>query len=152
MLEEYNIGIITAIFRKSILKSLPKIFDDRFSIIGDFDLFLRMAKLHYFHYIHVPLASYRIHKKNLSNIYEEKEMDEINLWISENKNQSDIKNLNKLKRKTAARQLLHLKFNNNYRGCLKILFKNFNNILIFKMLIITLTPIYILKKFSRFHT
>ena len=92
LLEEYNIGIITAIFRKSILKSLPKIFDDRFSIIGDFDLFLRMAKLHYFHYIDAPLASYRIHKKNLSNIYEEKEMDEINLWISENKNQSDIKN------------------------------------------------------------
>ena len=86
LLDEYNVGIITAIFRKNIIKSLSKIFDERFSIIGDFDFFLKLSKKHYFHYISIPLAYYRIHDKNFSSIYKEKEMDEFNIWANENKN------------------------------------------------------------------
>ena len=39
--DNYNVGIITVIFRKEILKNLKKKFDERFSIIGDFDFFIR---------------------------------------------------------------------------------------------------------------
>ena len=44
LLDEYNVGIITTIFRKNVVKDLPKIFDERFSVIGDFDFFLRISK------------------------------------------------------------------------------------------------------------
>ena len=151
LLEEYNIGIITTIFRKNITNSIKKIFDERFSIIGDFEFFLRLSKTHYFHYINIPLAYYRIHNKNFSSLNVEKELEEIDTWIGENKNYINKKQLSKIKRNTTMRKLLHLKFNKNYKDCFKILFENYNNIAVFKILVIILIPLYILKKISRFH-
>ena len=46
LLDEYNVGIITAVFRKNIINDLSKVFDERFSIIGDFDFFLKLSKKH----------------------------------------------------------------------------------------------------------
>ena len=151
LLEEYNVGIITAIFRKNILKDLTKIFDERFSIIGDFDFFLKLSKKHYFHYVDTPLAYYRIHNKNFSSIHKEKEMDEFNIWLHENKNNISSKKLKKIKKKISLRKLLHFKFNKDYKNCYKILLENYKSILIIKMLIIVLTPLYILRKISWFH-
>ena len=152
LLDEYNVGIITAIFRKNIIKSLNRVFDERFSIIGDFDFFLKLSKLHYFHYISTPLAYYRVHDKNFSSIYKEKEMDEFNIWASDNKNNISFEKLKKMRKKISIRKLLHLKFNKDYIGCYKILIENYKSILIIKMLIIVFTPLYILKKISWFHT
>tara|TARA_B100000700_G_scaffold331297_1_gene462944 strand:- start:3574 stop:4479 length:906 start_codon:yes stop_codon:yes gene_type:complete len=151
LLNEYNIGIITVIFRKSIIKSISKIFDERFSIIGDFEFFLRLSKSYYFHYINTPLAYYRIHDKNYSSLHVEKEMEEIDIWLKENKNEISHQQLKKIKKQTILRKLLHLKFNKNYKNCFKILMQNYTSFIIFKMLIIIFTPIYILKKVSRFH-
>ncbi len=151
LLEEYNIGIITTIFRKNIITSIKKIFDERFSIIGDFEFFLRLSKTHYFHYINIPLAYYRIHDKNFSSLHVEKELEEIDTWIVENKSYINKKQLRKIKRNTTMRKLLHLRFNKNYKGCFKILIENCGNITAFKILAIILIPLYILKKISRFH-
>jgi len=152
LLDEYNVGIITAVFRKNIINDLPKVFDERFSIIGDFDFFLKLSKKHYFHYIDIPLAYYRIHEKNFSSIYKEKEMEEFNIWVSENKNNISIKKLKKMKKKISLRELLHFKFNKDYNNCYKILLKNYKSVLIIKMLIIVFTPLYILRKISWFHS
>ena len=152
LLEEYNVGIITVIFRKKIIKNLSKIFDERFSIIGDFDFFLKLSKSHYFHYISTPLAYYRIHDKNFSSMYKEKEMDEFNIWVNENKNNISYEKLRKMKNKISIRKLLHFKFNKDYNNCIKILIENCKNTLIFKMIIIVFIPLYILKKVSWFHT
>ena len=151
LLDEYNVGIITVIFRKSIINNLPKVFDERFSIIGDFVFFLNLSKSHYFHYIDVPLAYYRIHDKNFSSIHKDKEMEEINIWADDNKNNIKFKKIKKIKIKISLRKLLHYKFSKDYNNCYKILLKNYKSILIIKMLIIVLTPLYILKKISRFH-
>ena len=152
LLDEYNVGIITAIFRKNIINDFPNVFDERFSIIGDFDFFLKLSKKHYFHYIDIPLAYYRIHEKNFSSIYKEKEMEEFNIWASENKNNISIKKLEKMKKKISLRELLHFKFNKDYNNCYKILLKNYKSVLIIKMLIIVFTPLYILRKISWFHS
>jgi len=152
LLEDYNVGIITAVFRKNIIKNLSKIFDERFSIIGDFDFFLKLSKKHYFHYIDTPLAYYRIHDKNFSSIYKEREMDEFNIWVNENKNNISFEKLKKMKKKISLRKLLHFKFNKDYINCGKILLENYKSILIIKMLIIVLTPLYILRKISWFHS
>jgi len=152
LLDEYNVGIITAVFRKNIINDLPNVFDERFSIIGDFDFFLKLSKKHYFHYIDIPLAYYRIHEKNFSSIYKEKEMEEFNIWASENKNNISIKKLKKMKKKISLRELLHFKFNKDYNNCYKILLENYKSILIIKMLIIVFTPLYILRKISWFHS
>ena len=79
-------------------------------------------------------------------------MEEFDTWSNENKNNISSKKLNKIKRKISLRKLLHFKFKRNYKNCYKILFENYRSILIIKMLIIVLTPLYILKKISRFHS
>ena len=151
LLDDYNVGIITTVFRKSIIKDLEKIFDERFSIIGDFDFFLKLAKSNYFHYINEPLAYYRIHKENFSTVFKEKEMQEFDTWLSENKNNINFEKLKKISRKISLRKLLHFKFNEDYKNCLTLFKKNFKSIIVFKMLIIVFTPLYILKKISWFH-
>ena len=152
LLDEYNVGIITAVFRKNIVEGLFKIFDERFSVIGDFDFFLKLSKKHYFHYIDTPLAYYRILDKNFSSIYKDKEMEEFNIWMSENKNNITTAKLTKMKKKISLRKLLHCKFNKDYNNCYKILLENYKSILIIRMLIIVLTPLYILRKISWFHS
>ena len=151
LLNDYNVGIITTVFRKSIIKDLEKIFDERFSIIGDFDFFLKLAKSHYFHYINKPLAYYRIHKENFSTIFKEKEMNEFDTWLIENKNNINSNKLKKISRKISFRKLLHYKFNGDYKNCLTIFKQNFKSIIVFKMLMIVFIPLYILKKISWFH-
>jgi len=152
LLDEYNVGIITAVFRKNIINDLPNVFDERFSIIADFDFFLKLSKSHYFHYISTPLAYYRIHDKNFSSINSEKEMMEFEIWSNENKDKISYKKLNKIHKRMSLRKLLNFKFKKDYKNCYKILFENYKSILIVKMLIIVLTPLYILKKISWFHT
>ena len=74
MVENYNVGILTVILRKNYFLKLKKKFDDRFSIIGDFDLFLRLSKICLFESIKEPLAFYRLHSKNLSTLNKERRL------------------------------------------------------------------------------
>ena len=67
LIDNYNVGILTAIIRKKFFLELIHKFDDRFSIIGDYDLFLRLSKICLFQASQEPLASYRLHGNNLSN-------------------------------------------------------------------------------------
>ena len=58
---------------------LKEKFDDRFSIIGDFDLFLRLSKICLFESIQTPLGSARIHSKNLTtlmNLYKNADLEQ----------------------------------------------------------------------------
>jgi len=152
LLENYNVGIITAIFRKKAIINFNKIFDERFSIIGDFDFFLKLSKSNYFHYISTPLAYYRIHGGNFSSVYKKKEMIEYDLWLSENKNNISDKSLIKIKKKINLRKFLHFKFEKDYKNSLKILFQYTGSVLGIKMLIIFFTPLYVLRKISWFHS
>ena len=96
LIKDYNVGILTTVIRKDFYSKLEKKFDERFSIIGDFDLFLRLSKLCGFESIQKPLACYRLHGGNLSIIRKEKEIEELMIWLSENEcnlNASDIKNI-----------------------------------------------------------
>jgi len=152
LLDEYNVGIITVIFRKNIIKNLSKMFDERFSIIGDFAFFLYLSKKYYFQYIDTPLAYYRIHDKNLSSLFKEKEMEEFNIWANENKKNVSLKKIKKMKTKINLRRLLHFKFNEDYINCYKVLMESYKSITILKMIIIVVVPLFILRKISWFHS
>ena len=79
------------------------------------------------------------------------EFDKQMKWLSENKNNINSEKLKKISRKISLRKLLHFKFNEDYKNCLTLFKKNFKSIIVFKMLIIVFTPLYILKKISWFH-
>ena len=85
LVNNYNVGILTTVLRKRFYDKLEKKFDNRYSIIGDFDLFLRLAKICRFESIQQPLAFYRVHGQNFSTNFKEREIEETKIWLNENK-------------------------------------------------------------------
>ena len=123
---------------------MKKKFDDRFSIIGDFDLFLRLSKICMFESIQEPLAFYRLHGKNLSTLNKFKEIKEFEIWLKENTNNlSEFDNPN-FQKNLHFRKFVNYKIEGLYNDS-KI------SILSIKNLTILLIPVILLKKILWYH-
>ena len=85
ILEESQISFMTVMIRKKSLDSLEFNFDQKYSILGDYDLLYRLSFNWNFCYIEEPLAVYRIHNDNFSkniNLF----IDELKEWYNKNHN------------------------------------------------------------------
>ena len=89
--KKYSIGILTVLLRKSAYISLSG-FNNKYKIIGDFDLIIRLSLVWKIISINECLASYRIHDENFSILNSKTEIEELEHWVSDNKIISD-KNL-----------------------------------------------------------
>ena len=83
LLDNYNIGILTIMIRKKILKKIK--FNNKLDIIGDFDLMLKISRSHLIGSIQKALAVYRIHENNYSKKKMNIHIKEIRKWIEINK-------------------------------------------------------------------
>jgi hypothetical protein len=63
----HSIGILTILISREAYKSVSG-FNDEYSIIGDFDLIVRLSLKWEFDCVQEPLAYYRIHNKNFSSL------------------------------------------------------------------------------------
>ena len=80
MLDKYRIGVITVMIKREIFKKYK--FDKNYEIIGDFDFFMKISLSNKFGYIDKPLAFYRIHGKNFSDIKLNIYHKELQHWIN----------------------------------------------------------------------
>ena len=151
LIKNYNIGIITAVIRKNFYLKLKKKFDERFSFIGDFDLFLRLSKVCIFESIQKPLAYYRLHGKNLTTLNKEKEVQEFEIWLNENKVNLSEKNFKIFQNKINYRKFVNFKIEKKYMECIKMFFSKKINLLNIKNLIIFFAPVFLLKKLLWYH-
>tara|TARA_Y100000590_G_C15701825_1_gene1007092 strand:- start:636 stop:1544 length:909 start_codon:yes stop_codon:yes gene_type:complete len=151
LIKNYNIGILTVVLRKKFYLKLKKKFDERFSIIGDFDLFLRLSKLCIFESVQKPLAFYRLHAGNLSAILKEKEIKEHEMWLNENKDDLGALNFRNIRSKLDYNKLVNYKIDGKYKECFNILLNRKSNIFNMKNLFILIMPAIILKKFLWFY-
>jgi len=81
LLNNYVIAILTVMIRRKLF--LKYKFNEKYEIIGDFDLFFEISKNHKISKIQEPLAYYRSHENNFSkklNIY----IGELYKWIKKN--------------------------------------------------------------------
>ena len=62
-----------------------KIFNKKFNIIGDFDLFMRLSKNNHFASINRPIVVYRIHNKNFSKNNYKMYISELKFWLNQQK-------------------------------------------------------------------
>ena len=83
LLDYYNIGILTIMIKKKILKKIK--FNSKLDIIGDFDLMLKVSRKHLIGSIQEALAVYRIHENNYSKKKMNTYIEEIGNWIKTNK-------------------------------------------------------------------
>ena len=151
IIKKYNVGLLSALIRKTYFLKLEEKFDERFSMIGDFDLFLRLSKICIFESIQLPLGSYRIHNKNLTTLMKNSETEEMDIWIKENKCNLDKFNLQIINKKNDDRKFVNFKIDKNYKECCKMLLSSKVGILNLKNLFIFFIPVFLLKKLLWYH-
>ena len=151
LIDNYTVGIVTAVIRKFFYLKLIEKFDERFSIIGDYDLFLRLSKICLFESVQEPLASYRLHGKNLSIINKEKEIEELEIWLRENTFDLNEFQRRKIQKDIDYRKFVNFKIDGKYKECIHLLLHSSINLLNIKNLIIFFAPVFILKKLLWYH-
>ena len=122
IIKEYCIGIITVMIKKNIL-SKKNAFDPKYNVIGDFDLFTRLAKKNKFMAVQAPLATYRVHGENLSLKNRIKEIDELKDWLRNNKYELQSFEKKIIQNKIDLKKFLYLKLKGQFIESFKLFFK-----------------------------
>ena len=107
LLIDFQIAFPTILIKKKILNNF--LFNERYKIVGDRDLIMRISLKEKFCCINTPLATYRIHSNNFF-------WKKINYWRSKNYS-TGLKNLKRKIKKSIISMKLYLK---NLKNKLKI--------------------------------
>ena len=83
LFKSYDVGILTVLIRRSAYNDMLG-FNSKYTIIGDFDLVIRLSCCWKFACIQEPLAYYRIHNQNFSSISGSLEVNELEDWLLDN--------------------------------------------------------------------
>ena len=83
ILNSYSVGFVTTMLDKNIFKKHK--FNGNYSIIGDFDFFIKISRIYEFGCIQLPLATYRLHESNLSQNRIDLHIEELKNWLLKNK-------------------------------------------------------------------
>lgn len=83
LLKFYYPGLLTLVIRKSALTALDYIFDSRYNLIGDMDLIVRLSIHWKLESVQEPLGFYRLHESNVSLKDKDRNITEMENWISE---------------------------------------------------------------------
>ena len=153
LLHDYVIRSATIIIRKKSLESLKFYFNDRFHIIGDFDLSIRLAAEWKLNCVQSPIAFVRIHGKYESLLNKNMEINEMKNWYTEMKKNpifSSSNRLNQIEKKIFYLETMESILNKGFR---KSFFKIVQYPLCFnklKLIIALLLPKFIIKKIKNY--
>jgi len=92
LIDKFEMPILTTVIKRKIFEKIK--FDSRYTIIGDFDLFVRLSLIKDIKTIQEPLAYYRIHDFNLSKIKINLEIKELENWVKEKIKNNNFKLIN----------------------------------------------------------
>ena len=153
LLNDYVIGSPTYVIRKKTLESLKYLFDERFHIIGDFDLNLRIAKKWKIDCIQSPIAVARIHGKNESLLKKGEEIDELKIWCEKMKTDSFFsinQRLKKIELKILYLQAIKTITEEGYKKSIFMIAKYPLSFKKIKLIMALLLPRFILKKIQSY--
>ena len=83
LLNNFKMPILTTMIKKKIF--VKNKFNEKYNIIGDFDLFLRLSLNEKILSTQKPLAYYRVHEKNMTRKKINLNIDELEHWFKINK-------------------------------------------------------------------
>ena len=153
LLHENVIGSPTYVIRKKALESLKYHFNGDFHIIGDYDIYTRLAIKWKFNCVQIPIAYARIHGQNESLLNRNKEIDEMKVWYNDVKKNpifSSLSGLNQIP--------LRISYLETMQAILKDRFiKSFLMVIRYpfcsnkiKLLVALLLPNFVLKKIKNY--
>ena len=151
IVNHYNVGLVTTVIRKKCYDLLEKKFDERYGIIADFDLILRLAKKYNFSCIQDPLAYYRLHTANYSIVNKDKEISELELWLKENNSGLGNQLSKKIQYRIDSKKFIQSKINGDLITSFKLIKKSKLDFSLLKKLLIFFSPKFLLKRVSWFY-
>ena len=92
LVNKFEMPILTSMIKRKFFKKIK--FDNNFTIIGDFDFFIRASTMGRIKGMEKPLAYYRYHKNNLSKKKINLQIKELKLWVNKIKNKKEFKGIN----------------------------------------------------------
>ena len=151
LLNSYCVGLSTIALRSKILHDESITFDDSFNIIGDFDLVIQIAKKYKIFAIQDPLVYIRKHTESVSFNSRELYSIEMNRWINKSKNNSALSNSNFSNLENTATYSLAIShiLSGNKKKALKLLINLKTNIQFFKIILMILTPLNLVKYLNK---
>ena len=138
------------ILNKSLLKKSKITFQNKYNIIGDFDFFIRLSKIYKFKYVAKPVATYRIHKNNLSSKKKDLQIKEFQIWLKNNKKILEFEDYNILNIRLKKLQFIYKKFSSNFFTSFIFFLSSIDKLFSFKNLLILFMPKNVLKKIMWF--
>ena len=81
LLNKFEMPILSVMIKKNIFNQIK--FDGRYTIIGDFDFFIRLSLIKKIAVIQEPLAYYRYHDSNLTTKRTDLNIQELENWLIE---------------------------------------------------------------------
>ena len=142
ILQRNGATILNSLIKKEELIKLGKIFDDKYNIVGDLDLFFRLSKICKFKYLDESLVTYRLHKNNYSKKNRGEEILELDNWI-ENGDKNGLLNFSEKKiiiLTANVRKVVNHIENKNYLIALKKIFQLPNNFIKLKLFLSLFVP------------
>ena len=84
--------ILSVMIKKNIFNQIK--FDDRYTMIGDFDFFIRLSLIKKIAVIQEPLVYYRYHDSNLTTKKADLNIQELENWLTEKVKNKKLKYYN----------------------------------------------------------
>ena len=145
LLKNYFIGICTVVIKKKFFMKKNNIFNRRYNLIGDFDLFTRISKDNCFASIQEPLSIYRVHTNSFSNQNYLLHINELKFWLK-NQVTFDDDTLSFIKEKIIYMETILNILNKKYISSLKNIFYISSVKKKIKLFTFLFIPSFILKK------
>ena len=90
LVDRFEMPILSTIIKRNIFNKIK--FDNRYTIIGDLDFFVRLSLIKNIAAIQEPLACYRIHDSNLTTKKIDLNIKELESWVAEKIKNKNFKN------------------------------------------------------------
>ena len=149
LFSDYVAAFLTVLIKKEALDKLEYVFDDRFHIIGDYDLTIRLSLECEFDFVDFPLAFYRWHNNNETSKNEHLHNEELKTWYKEMTRHSIISKfpeLDYVKKKFIYHEGINKALNGKKINSITNLLTLPFCIEKFKLLVVIILPKWIIKK------
>ena len=153
LLKEYKVGLSTLIIKKSFLKNIEKVFDVNYNLLADFKFVIEFSTKYKFDCVQEAVGVYRNHQKQISRIFFDDQVKQLDDWFSKIKKSSNLQqygDLDILDRKIQYMKILKLIYNKKFTESMIRIVKYPLSTNKFKLILILIIPEFILKYFRRY--
>jgi len=148
----YFVGLLTLMVRRLALSDMEYMFDQRYHIVGDLDLVVRLAVDWKLDYVHEPVGCYRLHGSNGSVVQHKRHVEERETWFNEMANVEEIGKCSAfhlIREHTVYAKAMYLLLQRDKVGAFRLFSEMSWSVFRFRLLIALLLPRWFVEKLRK---